>query len=196
MLAIVALGSGRQPIGGSSMLRFLGTLLVPFGRSPRWQFVFMFLFALAFFVPIADLVLRIVNVEAPEMLGALGKLVPGGFIGQGIAALIGFYFLLIAFANRLHDRGHTGFWVILWLLLFAFPIGLFMLPTIPPESLPMPIPPELMESSQVALPYVFGAVGLLWLWLFVFCLVMPGTHGRNWFGRDPSGDEVPKIEKA
>jgi uncharacterized membrane protein YhaH (DUF805 family) len=178
------------------MGRLLLTLFLPFGRAPRWQFVFMLLFSLAMFIPISGLALRVAQVEPPDVLNALGNVMPGGIIGQGAAAVVGIYFLLVAFATRLHDRGRTGFWVILWLLLLAIPIGAFLLPTIPAESIPFVIPPETTLLIADSVPYVFMAAGALWAWMLIFCIIFPGTHGRNWFGRDPSGDEVDAVVKA
>jgi uncharacterized membrane protein YhaH (DUF805 family) len=178
------------------MGRFLLTFFLPFRRSPRWQFVFALLFASVFFLPLAEWPFRLAGGDAPDFLSAIARVVPGGFFGQAAAALIGVYFLLVAIATRLHDRGRTGFWVILWLLLFAFPVGALMLPSVPQENLPFPIPPDVMVGIADNVTYIAAAVGALWAWMLIACLVFPGTHGRNWFGRDPSGDEVETVAKA
>jgi uncharacterized membrane protein YhaH (DUF805 family) len=170
-------------------MRFIQTLLVPFGRAPRWQFWFTLII-------VAVLALPAVNIAFPlpglgEVLEPLGRLFPfGGGIGlAALTVLIGLYLLVIAMANRLHDRGRTGFWVFFALIPLAMAVGLMWVNN-NLTAVPFPLPPAAIDMIPMAQNVLFGLAGLLTLWLIIVSLLFPGSHGPNWFGRDPSGDEA------
>jgi uncharacterized membrane protein YhaH (DUF805 family) len=174
------------------MLRFLITLLFPFGRSPRWQFWLVLILALALFVPVSGLPLAYANVPVPDLIGGLNNIIPGGFFGAAAIAAVGLYLLIIAFATRLHDRGRTGFWVFVMVLPLVAIGGLIYLQANP--SLVPGVTPDMLLAIDTVNKVLGGLAGVLFLWLLLASMFFPGTRGRNWFGRDPSGDEVEKAD--
>jgi uncharacterized membrane protein YhaH (DUF805 family) len=172
------------------MLRFLVTLLVPFGRAPRWQFWFVLILACVLTLPVIGVPLQIAQVPVPEFIGSINNIIPI-FVG-GIMALVALYLLFVAFATRLHDRGRTGFWVFV-MLLPLLAIGGLIWVQANPSAVPFPIPPEVLLQIDLANQILGGLAALLFVWLLLASMFFPGTQGRNWFGRDPSGDEVPQA---
>lgn len=159
------------------MLRFMQTLLVPFGRSPRWQFWLVLILVVALLVPAAPIVLGILSMPAPDFLVAINRLVPGGFIGLAALGGTAIWLLVMAIVNRLHDRGRTGVWFLVLLLPIAGVVAILgeqMSPGL------LPVPPELALTfatySTLAMQVLGGLAGLIAVWLFLECLLFPGYH--------------------
>jgi uncharacterized membrane protein YhaH (DUF805 family) len=171
-------------------MRFIVSLLFPFSRSPRWQFWLVLVLAGLLFLPVIKIPLALANVPVPDALASLDNIIPGGIFGAMAMAAAGLYLLLVGFATRLHDRGRTGFWVFVMLLPLAAIGGLIWLQANPTA---VPLPPDMFPLIDTVNKVLAGIAGVLLLWLLLASMFFPGTHGRNWFGRDPSGDEVETV---
>lgn len=157
------------------MLRFIQTLLVPFGRAPRWQFWLVLLIVAGLLLPAAYIVYGLLGLQPPDTLVAVGRLVPGGVIGLAAFGAAALWLLIMAIVNRLHDRGRTGAWLLLLLLPVAA-AGAIVAEQMSPGLLQ--IPPSFAETfalySTLAMQVLGGIAGLLALWLLVECLFFPG----------------------
>lgn len=159
------------------MLRFIQTLLVPFGRAPRWQFWLVLILVAGLLLPAAGIGLSFLNVPPPDFLIAIGRLVPGGIIGLAAFAGAALWLLIMAIVNRLHDRGRSGLWLFLLLLPIAGIAALFANQLSPGL---IPIPPEMLITYETYAPLAMqvlgGIAGLIALWLLVECLFLPGRR--------------------
>lgn len=153
------------------MLKFLCN---PYGRISRFSYIVKFMFPLNLALAIARVSDAMRTVNTKGELSALG-LIAGPAV----------YFVLLIFAwpvvavsiRRLHDLGHSGYWVLMPLICLAV---LFL-----DGSLLFNTPEEIRDMFYGDAKYTFLAaivpVGIF----LVYMNAGPGEEGDNIYGEDP-----------
>ncbi|MEA1071423.1 DUF805 domain-containing protein [Sphingomonas sp. LY160] len=138
------------------------------GRAPRAEYWWFYLLSIILYL-VATVIDSLLGLSIIGPYGPVTLLVAVGLLIPYLAATV----------RRLHDRDHTGWWVLVPFLPYAVVIALVG-----------QAGGDLTSSTSV------GAVGILTLVagiagiaLFIF-LVLPGTKGPNRYGEDPYGHDV------
>ncbi|MDR3525816.1 MAG: DUF805 domain-containing protein [Rhizomicrobium sp.] len=95
-------------------------------------------------------------------------------------SVIVFYAMVAAVVKRLHDRGKSAAWLVLF---FGIPIACFV------AAYFIGWPPKAVSAGTgIVMSVLFVIVLLNNLWYLLEVLVLPGTRGDNRFGPDPRAD--------
>ncbi len=144
------------------------------GRAPRAEYWWFYLLSIILYI-VATVIDSLLGLSIVGPYGPVTLLVAIGLLIPYLAATV----------RRLHDRNHSGWWVLAPFLPYAIVIALVA-----------QAGGDLTTSTSV------GAVGILTIVagiaaivLFVF-LVLPGTKGPNGYGEDPYDRDVVEPDLA
>ena len=169
-------------------------------RAKQWAFV---LIAIALGIIQAAFVHLTIGI--PAILDVLARKQPFAALTQGntrfsvlalcAIVLLGLYMRLAVDTKRLHDRGKSAW----WLLIFVFAPLVLNIPTLIEASMNFPHIADVIRAAQQHLPrpphvpmtrsplaiLANGAATILSLWAFVELYCLRGTVGDNRYGPDP-----------
>jgi uncharacterized membrane protein YhaH (DUF805 family) len=125
-----------------------------------------------------DDLFRVVDPGAWHLLASTDRVT---LILKGFGTPLFLWIYLATAIKRLHDRGRSGWWIVLFFFL-----------------------PNLLLHLSNRLPPAFAFLDwagyALWLWGFVEMFIVPGTSGTNRFGPDPlaetENDSTPATPAA
>jgi len=118
--------------------------------------------------------LDIHNVAAPRMTGSSHT----ALAAIGVLYLLFVWAALAVYTKRLHDRGKSAWWLVLyWLVPFVLQAyGYWSAPS---------IADAIMGQRTVLGHAAFGIASLISLWVFIELFFFRGTNGENKYGPDP-----------
>jgi len=119
--------------------------------------------------------LDLAKVAAPKMLGTTSY---AAIAAIGLLYLAVIYASLAVYAKRLHDRGKSAWWLLVYVLLPMVLQG-YMFASAPSFSA------ALMGIRSPLGHAAYGVASLISLWVFVELYFFRGTRGENRFGPDP-----------
>lgn len=182
----------------------LGHYLFSFGgrinRAKQWAFLLVVIV-----LGIIQAVFVHLTIGIAVVLDVLARKQPLSALTQGnvrfyvltlcIVALLGFYMRLAVDTKRLHDRGKSAW----WLLVFVFAPLVLNIPALMEASTNLGHIADVIRAAQQHLPrpahvpmtrsplaiLANGAAAILSLWAFVELYCLRGTAGDNRFGSDP-----------